>query len=153
MSWVDETFEIETLDESGKTSGENLSSAVLLLNFEGDKYLFTGDAGMESLHKVIEYCSVNGIDITHVRFMQAPHHGSKRNISPSILNAIKCDVCYISASKESDKHPSKRVINAFIRRGAEVYSTEGRSIMHNKNGGRGGWGAINAHVFYHRVEE
>jgi beta-lactamase superfamily II metal-dependent hydrolase len=151
-NWLDETFDIETLDDTGETSSENLSSAVLLLTLNGEKFLFTGDAGMESLHNVLAYCAANGIDLSHIRFMQAPHHGSKRNISPAILNAIRCDNAFISASKESDKHPSKKVINAFIRRGAAVFSTEGNGLCHQVNATRTNWGAAPAHSFYYQVE-
>ena len=125
INWIAETFDFETLDSTGETSAENLSSTVLLLNFQVEKFLFTGDAGMESLHKVLRYCNYNGIDISNISLMQAPHHGSKRNISPAILDAIKCKTALISASKESKKHPSKKVINAYIRRGSKVFSTEG----------------------------
>lgn len=151
INWIDETFAIETLDDTGETSAENLSSAIILLSFQGEKFLFTGDAGMESLHRVIDYARANGIDLSNVSFMQAPHHGSKRNISPAILNAIRSDTVFISASKESDKHPSKKVINAFIRRGAKVFSTEGIGICHHRNAPRG-WGAATAHEFYYQVE-
>lgn len=150
-NWIEETFNIETLDDSGTTSSENLSSAVILLTFEREKFLFTGDAGMESLHKVLAYAEANNIDLSKVSFMQAPHHGSKRNISPAILDAIKCDTAFISASKESDKHPSKKVINAFIRRGTKVYSTEGNGLLHFRNANRG-WGAATQHPFYYQVE-
>jgi beta-lactamase superfamily II metal-dependent hydrolase len=152
-NWLDETFDIETLDDRGVTTSENLSSAVLLLTLNGEKFLFTGDAGMESMHKVIDYCAANNIDISNIRFMQAPHHGSKRNISPAILDAIKCRTAYISASKESEKHPSKKVINAFIRRGAKVFSTEGQSLCHKMNvTGRANYGAATPHSFYDKVE-
>lgn len=153
VAWIDETFDIETLDNSGKTSSENLSSSVVLLNLNGEKYLFTGDAGIESMEKVINYCKINNIDISNIKFFQVPHHGSRRNISPAILNAIKCKGAYISASKESEKHPSKKVINALIRRGAEVFSTEGTGFCHKMNSkSREGWSSAKSHPFYDQVE-
>ena len=151
INWIEETFSIETLDDTGETSAENLSSAIILLNFENEKFLFTGDAGMQSLSHIINYAEANGIDLSQIAFMQAPHHGSKRNISPTILNAIKCKTAYISASKESGKHPSKKVVNAFIRRGSKVYSTEGTSLLHFRNMNRG-WGPAIEHQFYYQVE-
>jgi beta-lactamase superfamily II metal-dependent hydrolase len=151
VTWVQETLHIETLDESGVTSAENRSSAVVLMQLDGNKFLFTGDAGIPSLKNVIDYCADQGIDISNIRFMQVPHHGSKRNISPSILDAIRCQTAYISASSDSPKHPAKKVVNAYIRRGAKVYSTTD-TICHMVNSNRG-WGAAESHSFYNEVEE
>ena len=151
---ISETLQIETLDESGETSAENNSSTILLLEFESDYYLFTGDTGVPALKKVIEYTENNGIDISNIRFMQVPHHGSKRNISPSILDAIKCETAYVSASKDAPKHPAKKVINAYIRRNSSVYSTEGSNLCHHRNSkSRDGYSISTPKPFYNQVEE
>lgn len=155
ITWINETLNIETLDETGETSAENLSSAVVLLDLSNRKYLFTGDAGIESLKNVIEYSEKNFIDISNVHFMQIPHHGSKRNISPSILNKIKCNIAYVSVSKDAIKHPARKVTNAFKRRGVRVYSTSGKIISHNFNSTniRQGYETAQQLPFYDEVEE
>ncbi len=154
VNMIGETLQIETLDESGETSAENNSSTVLLLEFENDYYLFTGDTGIPALKRVIEYANNAGIDISNIRFMQVPHHGSKRNISPSILDAIKCKTAYVSASKDAPKHPAKKVINAYIRRNANVYTTEGSSLCHHRNSdSREGYSSSIPQPFYNQVEE
>lgn len=154
VKMISETLQIETLDESGETSAENNSSTVLLLQFENDYYLFTGDTGVPALKKVLEYTEINGIDISNIRFMQVPHHGSRRNISPSILNSIKCKTAYVSASKDAPKHPSKKVINAFIRRDANVYTTEGSNLCHHRNSkSREGYSSSTPQTFFNQVEE
>jgi len=154
IKMIRETLQIETLDESGETSAENNSSTVLLLKFENDYYLFTGDTGVPALTKAIEYTENEGIDISNIRFMQVPHHGSKRNISPSILNAIKCKTAYVSASKDAPKHPAKKVINAYIRRDANVYTTEGSNLCHHRNSKpREGYSSSTPQTFYNQVEE
>ena len=116
ITWVKETFGNELLDESGVTSAENSSSACVLLTFGGKKYLFTGDAGIASLHRVIDYAESKGINLKALRFMQVPHHGSKRNLSPSVLDRLHTEIAFVSAAKDSEKHPSKKVLNAFTRR-------------------------------------
>lgn len=154
VNWVKETLQIETLSEDGETSAENNSSTVILFEFENEKYLFTGDTGIPALNRVLDYSKVKQIDISNIKFMQVPHHGSKRNISPSILNSIKCKIAYISASKDSPKHPAKKVINAYIRRGAKVYTTEGTGLNHHVNTvTRSGWSAATPQPFYNKVEE
>lgn len=154
INWIKETMDYETLDESGETSGENNSSTVILLKFREDNYLFTGDAGVPALKNVIEYSKLIGIDLKSLRWMQVPHHGSRRNVSPSVLDEIKAPTAYISAAKDSEKHPSKKVINALIRRGSIVYSTEGNSLFHHRNtNGRPGYSAATPHQFYNEVPE
>lgn len=148
-----ETLAIETLDEMGETSAENLSSAVTLLEFASKKYLFTGDAGINSMKRVITYCIENKLDISSIEFMQVPHHGSKRNISPSILNNIKCKSAFVSASKHAPKHPAKKVTNALKRRGAQVFKTGGKVLLHDLNAHRNGWTTAVDIPFFNQVEE
>ncbi len=154
VNWVRETMDIETLDDSGETSAENNSSVIMLLNFDDDLYLFTGDAGIPALERIIDYASNIGLDISNIRFMQVPHHGSKRNISPYILNSIRCKTAYVSAAKDAEKHPAKKVVNAYVRRGAKVYSTEGSNLLHHRNApDRAGYSTATELPFYEQVEE
>lgn len=153
INWIQETLDIETLDERGETSAENRSSAVILLEINDKKYLFTGDSGIQSLENVIDYTNQENINISNISFMQVPHHGSKRNISPSILNSIKCNTAFVSASKDAPKHPAKKVTNAFKRRGSIVFKTSGNILMHNVNAGRAGWGPATDVPFFNEVEE
>jgi len=154
IKWVIETMQIETLDDSGETSAENNSSVILLFEFESAYYLFTGDAGIPALERVIKFATKSDIDISNIRFMQVPHHGSKRNISPYILNSIKCKTAYVSASKDAAKHPAKKVVNAYIRRGASVYTTEGSNLNHHENtASREGYSSATPLSFNEKVEE
>lgn len=50
---IEETWHIETLDNSGTTSAENNSSAIILLNTGVEHILFTADAGQPALERVI----------------------------------------------------------------------------------------------------
>jgi beta-lactamase superfamily II metal-dependent hydrolase len=154
ITWVAETMNIETLDDSGVTSAENNSSVILLLVLDGHKLLFTGDAGIPALTAAADYAQAKGISLSDLRFMQVPHHGSKRNVGPTILNRIKAHSTFISAGKDSaPKHPAKKVTNALIRRGAKVYTTAGISICHYYPAlSRIGYGPITPIPFYEHVE-
>jgi beta-lactamase superfamily II metal-dependent hydrolase len=154
-TWVDETFDIETLEDSGETSAENNSSVILLADVDGKKLLFTADAGIEALTRAADFAQSSGIDLASLTFVQVPHHGSRHNVGPTILNRIKGKIAYISAAKKSEpKHPSKKVINAFTRRGAKVYKTQGQSIRHQDGAlERAGYGAISPLPFYPKVEQ
>lgn len=84
-----ESLQVETLDDSGVTSAENNSSAILFVWTDGQALLFTGDAGIPALTRAADYAALMGIDMGALRFLQVPHHGSRRNVGPTILNRIK----------------------------------------------------------------
>jgi beta-lactamase superfamily II metal-dependent hydrolase len=85
----------------------------------------TGDAGITSLHSALDFANSKGLNAQNLTWMQVPHHGSWKNISPSILNRLSAQTALFSASSkgESVYHPSKRVLNAFKRRGMQVSGT------------------------------
>jgi hypothetical protein len=138
ISKVAEGFSIETLDDNGETTAENNSSVVTLFFNNGNFFLFTSDAGIPALTEVANRLELEGIVQSNLGFIQVPHHGSKRNVGPSILNRLlgpkqnndnKQITAFVSASKEGEpKHPAKKVTNAFRRRGAWVYATKGNSL-------------------------
>jgi hypothetical protein len=123
-----------TLDHVHKnTSPENSSSAILYFDIEGHEMLFTGDAGIEALNKAINFAIASQLDLTRLNFLDVPHHGSKHNLDTSVLNRIKAQTAFISATKDIKKHPSPRVINELVRRGYKVFTTESSNILHHFN--------------------
>ena len=150
-----ESLQIETLDDSGTTSAENNSSVILLLRYNGESLLFTGDAGIPALTYAADYAAALGIDLRALRFLQVPHHGSRRNVGPRILDRIKAPTAYISAAaKGSPKHPSQRVINALVRRGSSVFSTKGVSLWHHQDAPlRSNYGPVAALPFVQEFDE
>jgi len=157
-----ESLDFETLKENGKTSADNESSVILYAPFNEKGYLLTGDAGIRALEKTSEYAVEKGLDLpSNLRFIQIPHHGSRRNVSPSVLNKILGEkgqeenkTAFVSAGKDAVKHPRPIVVNAFIRRGCKVVSTEGNTIKHHHNmPDREGWGAVEPLKFKEKVED
>ncbi len=165
---VAENMNIETLKEynkeKGKTSEENESSVILYANLDGRGILLTGDAGNEALQNAHNYALNKNINISKsLSFIQIPHHGSRRNVSPSILNKFignkntnkkNSIVAFVSAGKDDDRHPRRVVINAFIRRGCKVIATQGSTKRH-RNGNvpqREGWITAEPLPFYDKVE-
>lgn len=136
-----ETWFTETLTDPDDelVSGENNSSVVYLFEWEGERFLFTGDAGVPALREAVACAARKGIDLRTVKYLQIPHHGSRRNVGPTILNTIvgpilaegapKLKSAFVSASQNgAPKHPARKVCNAFARRGVSVYVTAGGSI-------------------------
>ena len=145
----------ETLTDGGKTSPANSSSAILLLRVDGHSILLTGDAGVEALMHAANYAQRRGISTTGLQFWQVPHHGSERNLGPSVLRRIGGAVAFISAARcGAPKHPAKRVTNALMRRGTRVYSTCGTNIWHSLDAPpRLGYGPIEPIPFHNDVGE
>ena len=167
VNWVAEKWDRDLLvePEDDATSAENNSSMVLLLTVDGRNYLFTGDAGIPALSRALDYGDSVLIDWSKLGFMQTPHHGSKRNIGPSILNRLfggiqplgtpPTKTTFVSAAKEgAPKHPNKRVTNAFLRRGVKPFVTAGVGKVHyHDTPVRAGWSAATPIPFHNQVED
>jgi len=154
IQWIKDNPYIDLLDDDeDTTSPENNTSVIILFNIEGHKLLFTGDAGKTGLHLAADYAEGIGIALTDLQFFDVPHHGSKRNLSSSVLKRIKASTAYISAAKESKKHPAKKVINALKKHETNVYVTKGASLLHHFNANGRAWSDASPEPFYDYVEE
>src|SRR5436190_15607241 len=100
---------------------------------------------------------------TNLHFLQVPHHGSRRNIGPTILNRLvgprlsapaDLRTAFVSASRDGlPKHPAKKVTNAFRRRGAPVSGATGATISFRDGSvPNRGWGALEPIPFYNEVD-
>lgn len=141
-------FPIETLSDADETGPRNQTSVITFVSADNNRMLFTGDAGIKALEQASnEYESIFGsFKANPLSFLQAPHHGSQRNLGPEILDRVLGKpgiphgetTSFISSAKSSDKHPSPKVTNALGRRGAKVMATEGSNI-HNGTSSRPGY--------------
>lgn len=140
-NWVLETWSHERLKDGGETSASNESSVVLYADLgNNQRVLLTGDAGNKALTWAINYAKTNGLVLQNFRFVQIPHHGSRRNVGPTVLNELLGPIqpegsdtrfpAFVSAPKEDDRHPRKIVLNAFMRRGGRVLATQGLNKVH-----------------------
>ena len=165
--WIAEHWDIEHLRENVETSAENDSCAILYAYMKDYKHgiLLTGDAGTKALEKAADYLEENNIDVAaSIKFMQIPHHGSRNNVSPSILDRFLGNklsalpdkhekFAFVSASENSQTHPKRMVINAFIRRGAKVNATKGQTKRHSRGmPDRKGWTTATPLDFSNEVE-
>jgi beta-lactamase superfamily II metal-dependent hydrolase len=134
--WAQETWAYERLKDGGVTSASNESSVVLYADCEGSgRVLLTGDGGLWALGQAATYAARNQLALQSFSFVQIPHHGSRRNVGPGILNRLLGPVlpefseprfsAFVSAPKDDDTHPRRIVLNAFLRRGARVAATQG----------------------------
>ena len=158
------TWGVDALDDEDTTSAKNNSSAITLLTVEGRYLLFTGDAGITALTLAADELDAirNGVGL---RLIQIPHHGSRRNVGPTILNRLigrpvqqgekRTTGAFASTAKKGEpKHPRKAVMNAFTHRGVNVVATRGRSICYSDDApDREGWTAVKADDYYWDYED
>ena len=141
INFIKAEWDKDNLSEGVSTSEINETSVILYANIDNKGILFNGDAGIRALNCAADYAENEGIELTDCRFVQIPHHGSRNNVSPSILNRIVGNIvdqetaptksAFVSASKNDPDHPRNSVINAFIRRGVRVFKTEGGTKWHH----------------------
>jgi beta-lactamase superfamily II metal-dependent hydrolase len=165
QKWVPETSENERLKDGGVTSASNESSVVLYGDFgAGRRVLLTGDAGVWALTLAAYYAEQAGLPLQDFMFVQIPHHGSRRNVGPTILNRLLGPIqakgsvtrfsAFVSAPKDDDTHPRKMVLNAFMRRGATVVATKGiKKVYWGGFPSRAGYTPAEAMPFALEVEE
>lgn len=128
----------ETLTDDVKTGPRNNTSVITLVQVDGRRLLFTGDAGIPALTQAAdEYETLVGsFTNSRIDFLQVPHHGSRRNVGPAILNRLLGApeapfghvATLISSAKADEKHPSPKVTNALLRRDCLVVATEGDTV-------------------------
>lgn len=134
---LDEKWDIETLSNwPDSTNPSNETCVVQYAELEGHRLLLTADAGPQALHEAADYAAAIGLKFPHM--IQVPHHGSRRNVTPDVLDqliggrvgkdvAVGCAIC--SVGKLKDEYPRGQVNNAFLRRGYPVYVTRENTLM------------------------
>ena len=109
------------------TSPINETSIILLLQLPNRNFLFTGDAGKEALKKALELYH-NMFPYTTINSMQLPHHGSRKNIDPTLIKEINASQYYISCPPNGfdSGHYSRRLTNMILSKqsNAEIYTTQ-----------------------------
>ncbi len=152
----------ETLEENARTSPENNSSVITMIDLDDQPFILTADAGAEALFRAAEFLDESGFDWSRLRGMQIPHHGSRDNVTPSVLDRylgetnqeVRNKIAYVSCSpRGGNLHPAKRVTNAFYRRGCKVFKTAGITKRHFHDAPpRGGYSAAKEVPFYKEVD-
>lgn len=158
-----EDWHLESLDGECDTTAENNTSVILAIKLNPNYWgMFTGDAGEPALIGALDWLDRTKFSTSNFKFVQIPHHGSEHNISPGVLNRwlgppqiydVQTRTAYVSSARKAPKHPSDKVMNAFRRRGAWPYATEGIGICHSSHDARPryGWNTLNPYPFYRGV--
>lgn len=105
-------------DSQTKLTATNKASIIIAID-EGDKrYLFTGDAGIESFKKISDWQK----ELKNLYFLKIPHHASDNNISKELIELMQPEYAYNSGYKYQDE----AVLNCFSEklRNIEVKTTK-----------------------------
>lgn len=163
MKKVAEDWNIETLSDKCETAAENNSSTVLAVKASDQEWwLLTADAGEPALNGALDHLDSRNFPVSSFKFIQVPHHGSEHNVGPTLLNRMlgpklpteqATRMAYVSAAKEAPKHPNKKVTNAFRRRGAPVYRTNGAWISHFNDAPARNYANIDPLPLYTEIDE
>lgn len=151
--WLDEHWDLETLSANPQpVSASNETSVVQMGVFGDRKVLLTADAGPIGLSEAADYAEAAGLHYPYPALVQVPHHGSRKNVTPKILDRIlggkmpygkRYAVAFCSVGSDEDDYPRGQVKNAFMRRGYPVWATKGRTItLRFGPGQRPGFGPI-----------
>ena len=132
------------------TTPDNETSIVQFANVCGKQLLLTGDAGVRALTEARQFAYRVGMASFPPDWFQVPHHGSRRNLSSSVLDAWvgfkqpgplqepKFNAI-ISANQNDQEHPKKAVIRALIHRGGRAYKTSGTLHLGSNDAPNRGW--------------
>ena len=157
--WLEEKWDVETLAENTVTSASNESCVVQYGVLNGKGVLLTADVGPIGLAEAAEYHAQLGL--ARPKFVQVPHHGSRHNVTPTVLDAwlgpkqpqgTEIGTAFCSVGSNKDDYPRGQVKNAFMRRGFPVYCTRTKWISYSNGPGHPNTVAATAEAFANEVE-
>lgn len=119
------SFKILFPDRDVSSWERNDGSAVGLLTYGENKFLFMGDGTILTESLVLEK---HKEEISDIDILKAGHHGSKTSTGEALLSVAKPDFVIISAGKENSYgHPSGETLDRIKKVGSAILATyEGR---------------------------
>jgi beta-lactamase superfamily II metal-dependent hydrolase len=88
--------------QNGKISmtATNLASLIFAIDAPKGRYLFTGDAGVESFERINQWQT----ELKHLYWLKVPHHGSDNNITRSLIDLMSPMYADSTGDKYQDDH-------------------------------------------------
>ena len=104
--------------QTKKYDNENDNSNVIYTEFNGYKFMFMGDAGVEKEKDILDKYNLANIDV-----LKVGHHGSKTSSSKGFIDEIKPKYAIISVGKNNRYgHPNIEVLNNLYN--SKIYRTD-----------------------------
>jgi beta-lactamase superfamily II metal-dependent hydrolase len=96
-------------------SPANLNSAIIMIETDKGKLLFSGDAGIESFKNIPNYKT----ELKNIEWLKVPHHGSANNLDRELIELMRPKYAFISGKT----HVSSIVVEALKEVDSKVYIT------------------------------
>lgn len=98
-------------------SAANGSSIAFLLEYEGLRLLFTGDAHPSTL---VESIARMGDGRLKLDACKLPHHGSRGSVSADLIQALDCSAYIFSSNGDQFEHPHPEAVARVIVHGGDA---------------------------------
>ncbi len=119
-------------------SSVNDYSPIIMANFQGVKYIFTGDATSNVEEDfLVNYSVMVENNFFNCDVLKVGHHGSATSTSTSFLQAIQAEIAVISVGADNSySHPRDEVLNSLDDAGCEIFRTDymGSIVMTTSDG-------------------
>ena len=121
--------------------------------------LLTADVGPVGLDEAADFAAT--LRLNRPRFVQIPHHGSRHNVTPAVLDrwlgpkkaqGTRIGIAFCSIGANKPDYPRGQVKNAFIRRGYEVFANREQMISHFFGEGHQGLFPLTPELFDNEVK-
>lgn len=96
------------------TAPANGSSIAFLAECEGAKAIFSGDAYPNVMAASLRRLLKKPTDKLELDVFKIPHHGSRSNISPELLDMVKCKQYIFSSNGDIFEHPDEESVARVI---------------------------------------
>lgn len=117
----------EEVAKSMDNSEANGSSIAVLAEFDGKRLLLAGDAFPVRLRESLDaWLQETGESKVKLDAFKLPHHGSKKNTTPQLLQRISCRDYLISTSGAVFDHPDEETIDLLLK----GHNPRGRARFH-----------------------
>lgn len=101
---------LETSSIANGVTATNMVSIVCLLNVNDKKFLFTGDAGIETFEKQ----NILDHTLSELYWLDIPHHGSKNNTSKNMLEHFNPEIAFCSGNGGANR-PHYNIVNCLSK--------------------------------------
>lgn len=108
---------LATASFSGDTAPANGASIAFLAEFNGKRVLFCADAHSDVLEENLQrLLKARGLETLEVDAFKLPHHGSRANLSPRLVEMIHARNVLVSTSGAIFGHPDAEAIARIVKR-------------------------------------
>lgn len=114
ISVENDIVKLAEIEDEEKNSLSNKTSIAFVIEYNGKKLIFLGDASLNVYSTQLNKIYLN-LDDVNFDFIKLSHHGSKYNISKKFIENVKCSNYYISTDGSGNHgHPNKETISKLI---------------------------------------